>query len=108
MILLIKADHPIDGGFPVIVIRVLPVSFQKLHNPWLRIPAITVDNIAQFPLGSDALLIKGPMACHVDQAVDQHRQSFINDKAITDENLSERPDITRLRGATEPAFGNVE
>ena len=106
--MLIKADHPIYGGFPVIVIRVFPVPSQKLRDPWLRILVITADNIAQLPLGADALLTEGSMACHVEQAVGQHRQSFIDDKAITDENLGERPDITRLRAITEPAFGNVE
>jgi hypothetical protein len=108
MIMLIKADHPIYGGFPIIIIRVFHVPFQKLRNPWRHIPVITADHIAQFALGADTLLMEGPMACHVEQAVGQHRQSFVDDKAVTDENPGERSDITWLRATTEPAFSNVE
>jgi hypothetical protein len=108
MILLIKADHSIYGGFPVVIVRVFPVAIKKRRHPRLRIPVIIADNIAQFPFGADALLMEWSLVYHVEQASGQYRQCFIDDEAVTDENFGKGPAVTRLRAITEPAFGNIE
>ncbi|MDZ4164069.1 MAG: hypothetical protein U1C55_02985, partial [Smithellaceae bacterium] len=66
------------------------------------------DNIAQLSLGADVLLLELCMVSHVNQAFSQYRQSFFDDKAITDENFGEGPTVSRRWAITEPAFGNIE
>lgn len=108
MILLVKTDRSVYGSFPIIVIRVCPVSSKKLCNARLRILVMMADDIAQLPLETDVPLIERPLVYDAEQAVDELRHCFIDDKAITDKDLSERLDITRLRAITEPTFGDVE
>src|SRR3990172_9123805 len=108
MILLIKADHRVYWGFTIIVIRIFPVATKKLRHPWPCVPVIIADNIAQFSLGQDTLLMEWSLVCHVEHAPGQYRQRFIDDKAIADENFREGPTVTRLRAITEPAFCDIE
>jgi hypothetical protein len=106
--LLVKTDYRIDGRFPVIVIRIFPVPVRKFRHPRGRIPIVAADNIAQFSLGPDIFLPKCSPMRYIQQALSQGRKGFVDDKAVTDENLGERAAVARRRAIAKPAFGDAE